>query len=324
MDAQTIAKDGKTVSFAKQNKSLDITVLMGGPSTEHDVSIISGTAISQALIRNGHRVTPSDISPENTSALDRKGIDLVFIALHGAFGESGEVQQLCEDRNLRYIGSPPRASELAMDKVASKQLFRQAGLATSDWLVIEESDLPQKYRGAMESLGLPTVLKPIDGGSSVDLTIAKTAAERDAAIEGLLDKYGRGMAERYIKGREFTVGILGDRVLPVLQIIPPGEWYDHFAKYDDAAGTKYTFDHGLTSEQIAEMQRAAMTAFTCLGCRDLSRVDFILSDAGVANVLEINTIPGFTGHSLLPMAAARAGIPFDDLVERIVEMAMKR
>lgn len=323
MDAQTIARDGKTAGTSR-TRSLDITVLLGGPSTEREVSLVSGTAISDALVRNGHRVTPSDISPQDVSALDRKGIDLVFIALHGQFGESGQVQQLCEERGLRYIGSPPRASELAMDKAASKQYFRQAGLITADWLLIEESDDPRQYRLSLEKLGLPAVLKPVDGGSSVDLSIAQTAGERDAALEGLLDKYGRAMVENYVKGREFTVGLLGEMVLPVLQIIPKGGVYDKFAKYDDNAGTEYTFNHGLSAEQITTMQRAARTAFTCLGCRDLSRVDFILSDAGVPHVLEINTIPGFTGHSLLPMAAARAGIPFDDLVERIVEMAMKR
>ncbi|MCD6304472.1 MAG: D-alanine--D-alanine ligase [Planctomycetes bacterium] len=303
---------------------LRVTVLMGGPSSEREVSLLSGSAVADALERRGHEVTRADISPSDTTALDRGGIDVVFIALHGAFGESGQVQRLCRQRGLAYTGSPPRASELAMDKAATKQVARRIGLASPDWMIIEEHHAPPQVRTWLAELPPPVVVKPVDGGSSIDLTIARSASQRDAALDDLLDRYGRAMVERYVRGRELTVGILAGRALPVLEIIPPGESYDYHAKYADDAGTRYTFDHGLDESLTSAVQRDALALHRELGCRDMSRVDFLLDEAGTAWLLEINTIPGFTSHSLLPMAAARVGIGFDELVERIARMAYER
>lgn len=304
--------------------ALDITVLMGGPSAERDVSMMSGTAIADALQRRGHKVTRADISPQDTSALDREGIDVVFIALHGAFGESGEVQQLCEDRHLRYTGSGARASELSMDKAAAKQIIKRAHLPTPDWMIVEEFHTPEQVSGWLPELDVPVVLKPVDGGSSIDIVIARSRSRRDEALEVLLDKYGRAMLERFVTGRELTVGILGDQALPLLEIIPAKGFYDYGAKYSDEAGTQYTFEHGLGAETVASTQAAAVATHRAIGCRDMSRVDFVLDEQQRAWVLEINTIPGFTSHSLLPMAAARVGIDFDELVDRIARMAMAR
>ncbi len=323
MDDRNAVRDGASRQY-KTSRPLDITVLMGGPSSERAVSLISGKAIADALVRCGHRVTRADISPEDTSALDRKGIDVVFIALHGDFGESGEVQELCENRCLRYTGSPPRASELAMDKAAAKQIVKRAGIETPDWMIIEQYHSPQLFSKWLTEIEPPVVIKPVDGGSSVDITIAHNADMRDQAISELLDDYGRVMLERFVKGREITVGILGDRALPVLEIIPARPFYDYDAKYADDSGTKYVFDHGLDDETVHRIQQAALTAHNELGCRDMSRSDFILDADGVPQFLEINTIPGFTSHSLLPMAAARVGICFDELVDRIAAMAMQR
>ncbi|HUS46593.1 MAG TPA: D-alanine--D-alanine ligase [Phycisphaerae bacterium] len=303
---------------------LDVTVLMGGPSSERDISLLSGAAVADALDRTGHRVTRADISPGDTSALDRRGIDVVFIALHGDFGESGQVQALCEARGLRYTGSGPRSSELAMDKAASKQLLKQAGLATPDWMIIEEFHPPALYKKWLEEIPPPLFLKPVDGGSSVDVIFARSEEERDSALELLLDKYGRAMLERYVKGPELTVSILGHEALPVLEIRVAGDFYDYHAKYDDDAGTRYIFDHGLPDDTCRAVQADALKAHDSLGCRDMSRVDFILDSSGTPQVLEINTIPGFTSHSLLPMAAKRVGISFEQLVNRLVEMAMSR
>ncbi|MGA2265901.1 MAG: D-alanine--D-alanine ligase [Phycisphaerae bacterium] len=324
MNSRALATEGLDRRPRTLKVGLDVTVLMGGPSSERDVSLLSGGAIADALASVGHCVSRADISPQDASALDRRGIDVVFIALHGDFGESGQVQRLCEQHHLRYTGSPPRASEMAMDKAVAKELFAGAGLTVAKSLVATAADKPRTLAKALDRLGLPVVLKPVDGGSSVDITIARTAAIRDAAVAALLGKYGRAMAEEFVPGREFTVGILGDQALPVLEIVPAREFYDYTAKYADGAGTRYVFDHGLPDQTVRSLQSAALAAHQVLGCRDMSRVDFILPPSGVPVVLEINTIPGFTSHSLLPMAAAKAGVNFAELVSRIAMMAMQR
>ncbi len=324
MDCEPAARDGAAVRNDSSLQLLDITVLMGGPSLEREVSLLSGEPIASALDRVGHHVTRADISPRDTTALDRAGIDVVFIALHGDFGESGEVQRLCEARGLRYTGSGPRSSELSMDKAAAKQIFKQVALVTPDWMIIEGFHPPALYRKWLGEIGLPVVLKPVDGGSSVDITIARDETTRDEAIEALIDSYGRAMLECFVEGRELTVSILGERALPVLEIVPEREFYDYTAKYADDAGTKYIFDHGLSAKTVRAVQEAALTAHRALGCRDMSRVDFILDADGVPSVLEINTIPGFTSHSLLPMSAERVGVGFEQLVDRIARMAMER
>jgi len=324
MDRESAATKGVVASPNRPGRPVDVTVLMGGPSSERQVSFMSGSAIADGLERLGHHVTRADIMPNDASALDRKDIEAVFIALHGDFGESGEVQAICESRGLSYTGSGPRASELAMDKAASKQVFKRAGLPTPDWMVIEEFHTPRKVAQWVGQLGVPVVLKPVDGGSSLDIIIARDETARNRALEELLDKYGRAMLERYLTGRELTVSILGEEALPLLEVIPAREFYDYTAKYADEAGTRYVFDHGLPEQIDRAVSSAALTAHRALGCRDMSRVDFILDSAGVPHVLEINTIPGFTDHSLLPMAAAKAGISFDELVGRIVNMAIER
>ena len=205
---------------------LDVTVLMGGPSSERDISLISGEAIAAGLERAGHAVTRADISPADTTALDRPGLDVIFIALHGNFGESGEVQTLCENRCLAYTGSGPRASRLAMDKAASKQIFKRAGLSTPDWMIVEQFHPPETYHQWLAELPPPVVLKPVDGGSSVDVIIATDVVERDAAMQDLMEQYGRVMLERYVAGRELTVGIIGNQTLPVLENIPGSAFYD--------------------------------------------------------------------------------------------------
>ena len=323
MPAEPLAAQGAVDAAGRRTRPLDITVLMGGPGSEREVSFMSGRAVAEALRRCGHRVTTADVGPEDTAALDREGIETVFVALHGAFGENGQVQRLCEQRGLCYVGSDPSASELAMDKDASKRLFRRAGLATPDWVVVDGALSPPDWGGLLAGVPPPCVLKPVDGGSSVDITIARDDATRDAALEGLLARYGRAMVEAFIEGREMTVGILADRPLPVVEIRPAREFYDYVAKYEDDA-TEYILDTQLPPAAVEHLRAAAVTAHKALGCRDFSRVDFILTPAGVAHVLEVNTIPGFTSHSLLPKAAAAANVSFEQLCDRIVQLALNR
>lgn len=305
-------------------ETFDITVLMGGPSSERDVSLMSGEAVATALESLGHHVTRADITPTNPSCLDQPGIDVVFIALHGDFGESGQVQELCEQRGLAYTGSGPRASRLGMDKAASKQIFKRAGLQTPDWVLVERYHQPADVARWLEEFPPPVVVKPVDGGSSVHVTICRDIPSRETAMDELLDFYGRVMVEKFVAGRELTVGILGTRALPVMEIVPDGEFYDYRAKYSDEAGTQYLFDHGLGEATCEALQADALKAHNALGCRDLSRVDIVLDAEGGRQVLEINTIPGFTSHSLVPKAAAQVGISFPALCDQLVRQARSR
>lgn len=298
---------------------LDITVLSGGPGLEREVSLQSGHAVGGALESLGHRVTIADISPEDTSALDRPA-DLFFIALHGEYGEDGGVQRELHRRGIAYTGSGPEASQLAMNKVEAKRRFRAAHIPTPPWTVLNaDSDL-----SLLDALHLPAVVKPIASGSSVDITIARKPAELLAAARQLVDRYPEAMIERYITGREFTVGVIGDDVLPVCEIVTQRDFYDYHAKYA-ADDTQYLFDIDVPRETLAEAQSIARTAHHALGCEVMSRVDLMWEAAtGKLFVLEVNTIPGFTSHSLVPKAAAHMGIGFEELCQMIVKLSLER
>jgi D-alanine-D-alanine ligase len=297
----------------------DITVLLGGPSEEREVSLNSGRAVASALRRCGHRVTTSDISSHDLSALGRSA-DLTFIALHGSFGEDGQLQAILEERSLPFVGSNAAASRLAMDKAASKRRFTDCGIPTPAYTVVHARQINQ----TVNCWKLPTVIKPVDQGSSVDTMIARDAFGFQSAVERVIRKYGSCLIEEYIKGPELTVGILGNDALPVCEIRTPREFYDYKAKYIENT-TEYLFDLDLPEALLNEVQRLSLEAHRALGCTDFSRVDWMVDRAsGRPYVLEVNTIPGFTDHSLLPKAAAQAGLSFDQLCQRIVEMAMAR
>jgi D-alanine-D-alanine ligase len=310
MTVEPATKQYREEAARRRTRPLDITVLRGGPSDEREVSLMSGRAVAEALRRCGHSVTEADIDPGDTSALDRAGLEVVFIALHGRFGENGEVQRLCEQHGLAYVGSGPEASEWAMDKDASKRLLRKAGLATPDWVLLDRSLPRSQWPGVLGAVPPPCVLKPLDGGSSVDISIARDEPARDAELQRLVEKYGRAMIEAFIEGRE-------------MEIRPARPFYDYVAKYEDDA-TQYIVVEDLPPAVDQHLRAAGLTAHKALGCRDFSRVDFILTPAGVAHVLEVNTIPGFTSHSLLPKAAAASKISFEQLCDRIVHLALQR
>jgi D-alanine-D-alanine ligase len=299
-------------------QTLDITVLMGGPSAEREVSLQSGRAVAEALESLGHRVYRADVSPEDLGALDRE-CDVVFIALHGTFGEDGTLQAELERRGRRYVGSGPEGSALAMDKVRSKRRFVELGVPTPPYRVAAADNVEQ----VAADFAVPAVVKPVAEGSSVDVVITRNRPALQRALASAIGKYGRAMVEAFIRGPELTVGILGDVALPVCEIRPKREFYDYAAKYEDDA-TQYLFDPDLPAELLAEVQRLSLRVHQGLGCRHLSRVDWILDAA--ANrpyCLEVNTIPGFTSHSLVPKAAARMGLSFARLCQRIVELALQ-
>ncbi|MBI1825400.1 MAG: D-alanine--D-alanine ligase [Planctomycetes bacterium] len=311
------AKRNSTRSMSPHKPTtLDITVLAGGPGMEREVSLNSGQAVRDALVRLGHYVELCDIGPQNVSALDRPA-DFVFIALHGEFGEDGTVQAELERRKIPYCGSNATASRLAMDKVQAKRRLEDRGIPTPKYVVADRHNV-----GKIASLFEPiAVVKPVLSGSSVDTTIARTSTALQASARAVVGKYGAALVEKYVSGRELTVGILGDVALPICEIRTRREFYDYQAKYIDD-DTQYLFDIDLPADLQRRVQEMSLGAHRALGCEVFSRAD-VMVDAKTLEpyLLEINTIPGFTSHSLLPKAAARVGIGFDGLCQRIIELS---
>jgi D-alanine-D-alanine ligase len=286
---------------------------------EREVSLNSGKAVYDALVRIGHRAVLRDINPDDLSALEPSSgkIDFVFIALHGEFGEDGTVQAELDRRGLPYCGTAAAASRLAMNKAGSKRRFDEAGIPTPPYEMVRSPE----FDGLPARVALPAVVKPVASGSSVDTSIVRTEEDLAAAIADVVGRYGEALVERYISGKELTVGILGERALPVCEIRTNREFYDYQAKYIDD-DTQYLFDLDLPVALLKRVQAMSVEAHKALGCRVFSRVDWMVdSDTLDPFVLEVNTIPGFTSHSLLPKAAARVGISFDDLCARIIELS---
>ena len=303
--------------------SLNVLVLCGGPGREREVSLASGREVVKALQTAGHYVRESDITPDYLAALDHRDIDVIFIALHGPFGEGGQLQKILEDRSLCYVGSGPGASRLAMNKAAAKKRFSLAQLPTPDSLLFTRDDNVDEIDRAIEEIGLPCVLKPNEDGSSVGIVMAQTKDRARQAIKDVCQKFGNCLIEQMIRGRELTVGILGQMPLPVLEICTRQSFYDYQAKYLDD-DTQYLFDLDLETDLIGGIQSQALAAFNALGCRDFGRVDFMLDNHQRPYILEVNTIPGLTTHSLLPKAAARAGMAMPQMCDEIVLMAYNR
>jgi len=292
-----------------------VTVLYGGPSAERAVSLVSGKAVIDALRTVGHEVFASDVSPADLSGLHHPA-DVIFPVLHGAFGESGELQEILQQRGLPFVGSGSVASRLGMDKVQTKRVWRDAGLPTAPWEVITRA-------APAATLGAPCVVKPIDSGSSIDVAICKSQLDADLACDAVLANHETAMVERFIDGPELTVGLLEEQPLDPIRILVQREFFDYDAKYK-GCGTEHRFDTGLPPRVTERCRELAREANRVLGCRDLARVDVMLDHDLEPYLLEINTLPGFTPTSLLPEAAAHAGISFGQLVDRLVRRAYAR
>lgn len=306
------------------DRPLNVAVLMGGIGEEREVSLQSGGCVASALLEAGVTVETADISPDDMSILDDERIDIFFIALHGRFGEDGRLQQILEDRSLVYTGSGPRASRLAFDKWAAKLCFEKAGITTPKAIEFDANADPSHLQEAVVGLGNKFVVKPHRQGSTVGVSIVNDLADALAAARECASSFGDCMIEEYICGTEITVGIVQDRALPIIEIRSRTGFYDYQAKYIDNS-TQFLFDTISDPRLIAEINEAAMGCFDVLGCRDFARVDFILGgDDQRIYALEVNTIPGFTDHSLLPRAAARTGLGMPALCLQIVEAAMNR
>lgn len=298
---------------------LEITVLAGGPGPEREVSLNSGAMVREALSRLGHRAVVRDISPDDLTALDAPA-DVVFVALHGVFGEDGELQRILDERGVVYTASGAEASALAMDKVHTKARLIEHGIPTPWFDVVK----PARIEQAVRAFRFPVVVKPRDSGSSVDTYIVRDPEAFEIALRTVIERYGVALVERYVDGYELTVGILQGRALPVCEIRTEREFYDYQAKYLDD-DTEYLFDLDLPNDLLRRVQIDSEKVHAALGCRDFSRVDWMVDRETLDPfVIELNTIPGFTSHSLLPKAAARVGISYDALCQRIVQAAMGR
>lgn len=293
--------------MARFNK---VAVLMGGPSTEWEVSIRSGTAVAEGLRQAGYQVEAvsfRDRSPELPA-----GVEAVFIALHGEFGEDGQVQAYLRARGVPYTGSGPESSAIAFDKLRCKKVLERAKIPTPAWEVLRA--------GQARTLPLPVVTKPPRQGSSFGIGQAHTEAEFPGALAGSLAYDAEVLVEAFVPGHELTVGLVDGEALPVIEIVPDGGFYGFEQKYTKGA-TRYDVPAAIGEERTARCRALARKTFQALDCRGLGRVDFRMTPEGELFVLEMNTIPGFTETSLLPKAAAAAGIGFSALCARIMETA---
>jgi D-alanine-D-alanine ligase len=335
---------------------------MGGTSAERDVSLASGVRVAEALRSCGHEVLSVDTAygilsaPDEQAMLSGKVVktippdvqalvrlnaqlpstlrslpqtDVVFLALHGGQGEDGTLQALLDLTGVPYTGSGHLASALAMDKDLSKHLFRAAGVPTADWRMAPTAETGKREAGSggfasevERELGLPVIVKPSKQGSTVGLSIVRDIGQLRAAIDEAAKYDDEVMVEQFIPGRELTVGILGDEALPVGEIIPEHEIYDYECKYT-AGMAREIFPADLTAEETRTVQELARRAFRALKLRGYARIDFRMAPDGVFYCLEANTLPGMTALSLIPQAAAAAGISFPDLCDRIVRLALE-
>lgn len=318
-----------------------VAVLMGGPSFEHDVSLNSGRQVLKALReqafevrieKNGQWVIAGEPASTIGIAIDRlrEKADVVFIALHGPFGEDGTVQGLLDACRVPYTGSGPAASGLAMDKVRAKRIYQSHGFPTEASVSIALYDNLQDKLTEAARLGFPSVVKPACNGSSFGVSFPKNREELDRAVAKLLAGKDEVLVERFVKGKELTCGVLSIDAesrtfsLPVTEIVPATkyEFFDYEAKYTPGASEEIT-PARIPDEVAQEVQRIALLAHRALGCRDFSRSDFMLGGSG-PTILETNTIPGLTQTSLLPQAAAVAGIDFERLVRIVIDNALRR
>jgi D-alanine-D-alanine ligase len=301
-----------------------IGVLLGGPSSEREISIRSGKAIANALRKRGHDVVEIGETGSIEEGVVKSNIDIAFIALHGRYGEDGTVQKFLEDNNIPYTGSGPLASKLAIDKELAKIEFLRRGINTPEYISINASDnYSSRLKEIKIKLSMPVVVKPVEEGSSIGLSIVKEEKDLASAIELAFSYSKKVIIEKYIDGKELTVGVLGNGALAVVEIVPKKGYYNFEAKYTSGM-TEYVVPAKIDSEQYKHVQMLGLLAHSALGCRDMSRVDIRLDSNCKPWVLEVNTIPGFTETSLLPKAAKAVGIGFEDLCEKILELAVSR
>lgn len=303
-------------------KQKKIAVVLGGPSKEREVSLKTGEAIYQALLSKNYNVVKLDLQPDNfASQLRENHIDVVFNAVHGLYGEDGSMQGLLDMLGIKYTGSGVLASALAMDKIMSKRIFIAENILTPEFLIVRKKDIDTSCKEIMKKFSLPVVVKPPAQGSSIGVEVVKTEQELNVALIGAFGYAEEVLIEEFIEGREITVGIAAVdedlRALPIVEIVPNSGVYDYHSKYTVGA-TKYIVPAQIVLELTVQIQNIAKHAFAALGCSGVARADFILTKAGKAYILELNTTPGMTATSLVPKAAKAIGIEFAELCEKIL------
>jgi len=303
----------------KEDLPRKIAVLKGGPGSERNVSLATAAGVSKALRSLGIEVVDVDVRDENFEI--PKDIDLAFITIHGTFGEDGTLQKILEDRGVPYTGEGVEGSRTAFDKILSKEKFLAHHVATPESEVIDAGQRPK--------MSVPVVVKPARQGSTVGIVIVKNENELDAALKEAAKFDRKLLIEKFVSGRELTIGILGDQALPILEIIPKGGFYDFNTKYpflnpQAGASAQHVCPAKIDRAPTQKIQELALQAFRALGLEVYARVDVLLSDGGEPFVLEANTIPGMTEASLLPEAAAAAGINYPELCLRIIELSRAR
>ncbi|MBE0476684.1 MAG: D-alanine--D-alanine ligase [Coriobacteriia bacterium] len=302
-----------------------VAVLMGGRSAEREVSLKTGAQVSSALRERGHDVAEVDARRITfIRELQDLAPEVVFVCLHGRYGEDGTVQGLLELLDMPYVGSGVLASAMAMDKVTSKAIYEHAGIPTPDWVALRRGD-PLDHAAVVDVLGERLVVKPANEGSAIGVTIVQQASELPGALEEAFSHCRLALVERYVAGAEVTVGVLGNDepfALPTLQIVPEHDFYDYEAKYVPGM-SRHLIPADIEEHAQRDCERLALEAHAALRCRGVSRTDLIVAEDGRAYALETNTIPGMTETSLLPEAARAVGISFPDLCELLVRLALE-
>jgi len=290
-----------------------IGVLYGGWSSEREISILSGRRVASALENRGYEVVEIDVGRDIADVLSNNHIDMAYVMLHGKPGEDGTIQGLLETVGIPYTGSGVLASALAINKVLTKKVFQFSEILTPEFKYPVNSDkIP---------FDPPYLIKPVSEGSSVGMTLVRDKEQHRKAISKARE-YGDSFAEKYINGKEITIGILGDLALPILELVPKKEFYDYEAKYTKGM-TEFIIPARLDDAMTKKSKEIALKAHRALGCRDFSRVDFVV-ERGNAYVIEVNTIPGMTELSDIPAEARAMGIEYDELVEQILKLALER
>ena len=307
--------------MSKTLKQEKIAVLLGGTSAEREVSLNSGTAVLNALRKQGYDAHPIDPKTFPVATLKEQGFDRVFNILHGRGGEDGTMQGLLEQIGIPYTGCGVMASALTMDKMRTKMLWKAFGLPVAEMeIVTVENRANLNHEVVVKKLGLPLMVKPSLEGSSVGLTKVKTMEELESAVDFALKFDRTVLIEEWLAGDEFTVPVLDGEVLPSIKIVPEGEFYDYDAKYI-SDNTQYFCPAGLSDAREQELRRLVKQAYDVVGCRGWSRIDVMADAEGKFRLVEVNTNPGMTSHSLFPKSAATVGYSFEQLVEKILELS---